>query len=410
MTETEVPHRKSTAADLVSEYRHVESSERNKDVFALFEADTSVLNLPVVENGKVIGVINRENFLRAMARRFHWEVYSAKRCTKMMDADPVVVEADTPIDQVGNLLVLSGSQNGLLETFVVAKNSFLIGTARTSDLLASILSRERVAAAELARHRDRLAELVEERTHDLMTAKLAAEKANQAKNEFLTNMSHELRTPLHGILACARLGSQKFDTQDRQKMAQYFANIHQSAERLNTLVGALFDLSRLESGQLVFKTEEIDLLSICRDVCDAVKSLADLKDITVDFASELTLAPLRGDAVRLNQAISSVVGNAIKFSPSGANIEFNLKLKPKDSSAEDDRAKFLIEVLDAGPGIPEDEIREILGGFIQSSQTRTGAGGVGLGLAIAHRIVNYHGGTIRAANRASGGACISLTI
>jgi signal transduction histidine kinase len=150
---------------------------------------------------KIVGLINRERFMGHMAGHFHWEVYGKKCCTKLMDPEIVVVEAEPEIREVANLLLVSGKNRMLLENFIVSRDGIYLGTGYSSDVLATLLDLERDASDQLRQHRDHLSSMVDERTHELLLAKQAAEQANRAKSEFMTNMSHEFRTPLHAILA-----------------------------------------------------------------------------------------------------------------------------------------------------------------------------------------------------------------
>lgn len=148
-----------TAADLCRESIFVESDSRNAMVFDLFEDNPSLLNVAVVDEGEVVGLINRDSFMRSMARRFHWELYANKRCSKMMDEAPIAVDADMPIRELANQLLNSSHDYRLSDGFVITRDKKLIGTGLTSEVLAAILILERVQAEELARANELLREL-----------------------------------------------------------------------------------------------------------------------------------------------------------------------------------------------------------------------------------------------------------
>lgn len=148
-----------TAADLCRESVFVQTETRNKEIFDLFERNADLLNIPVLSNGEIVGLINRDNFMRAMARRYHWELYASKRCTKMMDEMPLAVQADMPIRELAKQLIDSGHPHSLSEGFVIVRGMKLLGTGLTSDVLAAILVYERLLTEELKRANEQLREL-----------------------------------------------------------------------------------------------------------------------------------------------------------------------------------------------------------------------------------------------------------
>ncbi len=125
-----------TAADLCRKSCSVDAALRNKEVFALFDEDLGLINIPVLDDDKIVGMINRDSFMRRMARRFHWELYSEKRCTKMMEEVPLVVEVDTPIRELANRLLNVREPHRISEGFVIVRDGKLLGTGLTSDVLA----------------------------------------------------------------------------------------------------------------------------------------------------------------------------------------------------------------------------------------------------------------------------------
>lgn len=396
------------AADLCHTAYCISADTKNSDVYAIFESDTSIQILPVLDDDKIVGLINKERFMGRMAGRFHWEVYCKKRCTKMMDHNPIIIEANTPIRDVASLLLGAGNKRELSESFIIERSGKILGTGFTSDVLATLLQDEQAAAEELRQHRDHLSEMVEERTHDLLLAKEAAEKANRAKSEFLTNMSHELRTPLHAMLAFSGFGIQKFKEGSREKLGQYFLHIQESAGRLTHLVNDLLDLSKLEAGKITLVPVTTNMCDLVLQVISEFSALAAQKQIEIhhDFESKPTLVTC--DIELIHQVLTNVVGNAVKFSPENTRVSVCLGTHAQEIASAPLDQSIELRIIDQGPGIPDDELDTIFDRFIQSSKTRSGAGGTGLGLPISREIMHLHRGSISVSNNPERGACFSI--
>ena len=268
---------------------------------------------------------------------------------------------------------------------------------------------------ELRRHRDNLTDLVVERTADLLAAKNAAEQAYRAKSEFLANMSHELRTPLHAILAFARLGKDRTRAQADEKTQRYFSRIVDAGERLLSLVSNLLDLSKIEAGKLLVDPQPGDLVKMLHDVVAEFEALAEERKLQWSLPSATTHAPARVDVVRFSQVLRNVLANAMKFSPDGGVIRILIEEAATTlGRGADDLAApvaaWRIAVIDEGIGIPDDELETVFDSFVQSSKTRDGAGGTGLGLTICREIVAAHRGSISARNRPEGGAVFEIMV
>ncbi len=282
------------------------------------------------------------------------------------------------------------------------------------------ITARREVEAELRRHRDHLAELVEERTADLLAAKNAAEQASHVKSEFLANMSHELRTPLHAILSFARLGKDRIggrvpDEDSTARAKRYFTRILEAGDRLLALVNDLLDLSKLEAGKMHYELKPCDLIQLVHGAAFEFEALIEERQLRLELPPPERQAPAMIDAPRFAQVLRNVLSNAFKFSDKGGLVRLRVEEAEMNGGrrANDPVTSipaWRIEVSDNGVGIPEDEVEAVFDKFIQSSKTRTGAGGTGLGLAICREIVAAHRGSIAARNRPEGGAVFEILL
>ena len=231
-------------------------------------------------------------------------------------------------------------------------------------------------------------------------ARDAAEEASRAKTEFVANISHELRTPLQSILGFSELGSVRAGSNER--LAAMFGDIHASGERMLALVNDLLDVAKIESTVGTFHLERTDLRPLVRSVARELEPL--LIDRQLQLELQLSELPLlaRVDALRFQQVIRNVLANAVKFSPPHGRIDVTGRTTAG--------GEVHLSVADQGPGIPEAERERIFEAFVQSSQTRDGAGGTGLGLAICRKILAVHGGRIHAENLPGGGSVFLIAL
>jgi len=211
------------------------------------------------------------------------------------------------------------------------------------------------------------------------------EIASQHKSQFLANMSHELRTPLNAILGYTELILDGIYGETSAKLAGVLERVQSNGKHLLGLINDVLDLSRIEAGQLNLTVDESAVGAIVQSVIAATESLASGKGLELSARVEEELPLGLGDERRLTQVLLNLVGNAIKFTDSGA-------VEIVGTLAGD---RFRIAVRDTGPGIAPEDQRRIFDEFqqVDNSSTRK-KGGSGLGLAISRRIVELHGGTI----------------
>ena len=252
--------------------------------------------------------------------------------------------------------------------------------------------------------KDMLEEQVRARTSQLEHAKNVAEAANHSKSEFLANMSHELRTPMHSILSFARFGLDKLSKGDIavEKLQKYLSRIECSGERLLSLLNNLLDLSKLDVGKFPFNPRPHNLTNIIKTSIDDVSGTAMEKEIDIQFVPPSSPVMIDCDEEQINQLLRNILGNALKFSEPRSCVEVVL--------TTNQQAQAVIEVIDSGIGIPDDELEHVFSKFVQSSKTNSGAGGTGLGLALCREFVSLHKGAISAHNNSSGGTTININL
>jgi signal transduction histidine kinase len=234
----------------------------------------------------------------------------------------------------------------------------------------------------------------------------AAEQANASKSAFIANISHELRSPMHAIIGLSDILARDEDATPAAKRQHYATTIRDCGNRLLRLIEDLLDLSRLGSGRMPFHFTAADIAGTIEAAIGETASLAARNQIGIVYERPDTRSICLHDIARMQQVVINLLANAIKFSPSGATVTITHTAPGADPSGAD----VLLEVADAGTGIPHDEIEAIFETFVQSSRTKTGAGGSGLGLSISRAIVEAHQGRIWAANNRDGGASLFVSL
>jgi len=238
----------------------------------------------------------------------------------------------------------------------------------------------------------------------LVSEKEEAEASTKAKSNFLATMSHEIRTPLNGVIGMGRLLN---DTELTAKQKDYVESMMLSGEALLSVINDILDFSKIESEKMELENKPFALKRCIEETFDLLSAKAIEKKLALQYSIAKDVPTyIHGDIVRLRQILMNLVGNAIKFTPSG---KISISVSKESLSAEAIELHFSVK--DTGIGIPKDRIDRLFRSYSQAEQETAGKyGGTGLGLAICKNLVQLMGGRIWVESESGAGSDFQFTI
>jgi len=271
---------------------------------------------------------------------------------------------------------------------------------RTGDELEELADEFNRMSAQLEDSYATLERKVEERTRELATMRDQLAAASRHKSEFLANMSHELRTPLNAIIGFSGVLLQRLFGDLNEKQDEYVKDILASGEHQLALINDILDLSKVEAGRLELERSTFSIPEMIEGAVALVRERASGHGVALSCALDAQVGSIDADERKVKQVLVNLLSNAVKFTPSGGRVAVSATRKDSE---------IVIAVSDTGPGISVDDQARIFQEFEQTGAAR-GHEGTGLGLALAKRLVELHGGRIWVESSVGAGSTFAFTL
>ena len=228
-----------------------------------------------------------------------------------------------------------------------------------------------------------------------------AEAASRAKTELLARFTHEMRTPLNAVIGFAKLLSERLGQADTAVQRQQLAHIEQAGWQLLAMVDDVLDLADAERGQLRIEAGTVALAPVLAAAREAMEQSARKRGVSIHVGDAGTSLKVKGDAVRIEQALTHLLDNAVKFNVPGGFVEV-------DVTSSDELCT--VAITDTGPGIPVEQRERLYEPFRKSPPGNPSRAGMGLGLALSRRLLEAMGGTLRVCSGEGSGTRVEVDL
>lgn len=308
------------------------------------------------------------------------------------------------------------SLNLLLDRWVLSRVSSLGGQLRTVQGSSSALSGVHLPGTDELSHlatdinsmlrRLEESQRLEEQNREMTALNAELQRLNQLKDEFLANTSHELRTPLNGMIGIAESMRDGATGALTEEQRYNLSLITRSGKRLTNLVNDILDFSKMRHRELDLDLRPVGLRPLVDMVLQLSRPLVGTKDLRLVNDIPANLPPVLADESRLQQVLHNLIGNAIKFTPSGL-----VRISAEIHHPRGGEPEIRVSIMDTGIGIPADKLDRIFESFEQvEGSARRQYGGTGLGLTITRNLLELHGGTIQVDSKLGEGSVFTFTL
>jgi len=344
---------------------------------------------------------NGEEALQKMEKDFFDLVLTDLKMPKMDGLQLIDEIARSRPEILTVLMTGHGSIDSALEAMRRGASDYLTKPLNLDELLVRLqkVMQERTRFISLKEYANQLEQSNEE-----------LKRIDEMKSEFVSVASHELRTPLAAIKNAVQLVLKRKTGEINETQAKFLSMAERNIDRLTNILNDLLSLSRIESGKVTMKFEDLELKGVIELATSSLKPHADVRSLRLEVQVPEDLPHVYGDREKIERILINLIGNAIKFTQEGGQILITAEPYPH-TGKQGHGGMVSVSVRDTGIGIPEEHLKSIFEKFYQvEGSLQRSVGGTGLGLAITKGLVELHQGTIRAESEIGKGSTFTFTL
>ncbi|MBO5072155.1 MAG: response regulator, partial [Eubacterium sp.] len=352
-------------------------------------------------DGRKVSLLERSGLqapCRASECFVHWRKYVLEESLEDYDAVVGTKELMEHFEHGDAEVIVDYWAQAAPEVQMCVRQSFVMTRDNdTDDIMVMVVSRDITEQVQKQR----------EQTQALQDALMQAQHANRAKTTFLSNMSHDIRTPMNAIIGFATIAVSHIDNKDQ--VQDCLQKVLSSSNHLLSLINDILDMSRIESGKVQIKEQECNISELMHNLVNIIQPQVKAKQLelfidTFEVANEDVIA----DALKMNQVFINLLSNAVKYTPAGGTISFRIMQKTTFRHGYGD---YVFIIKDNGIGMSQEFVEHIFEPFErESTVTRSGIQGTGLGMAITRNIIEMMNGTIQVDSEVGKGSTFTVEL